>query len=211
MKSNILGTLVSASLLVIAFSVVVTNFDKDWNSGRIVVSLSLPPVKFVSDDEFVGQTVAVSQADLDCMAKNLYFEARNQESEEAMAAVGYTVLNRVAARQYPDTICQVVYQGQRDSNGQYRRHRCQFSWVCDGVTDEPKLTTRTSKGKVVPDVIEIAAWERAQRVATGVLYGTIDNPVGNSTMYHATYVNPYWVKAFSQVAQIEDHIFYEKA
>lgn len=202
MKSNILGTLVSAALLVIAFTTVVTNFDKDWNSGRIVVSLSLPPVQFVPYEEMpVGQTVAVTEQDMECMALNLYFEARNQDTDEAMAAVGFTTLNRVAAKGYPNTVCGVVYQGQRTADGGYRKHRCQFSWVCDGVSDQPRLHNK----------IEVAAWERAQTVAERVLFGTIDNPVGNATMYHATYVSPYWISAFSRVTKIEDHIFYEKA
>ena len=135
------------------------------------------------------------------MALNMYFEARNQDTIEAMAAVGFTVLNRVATSRYPNTICGVVYQGQRDSNGNYVRNRCQFSWVCDGKADVPNMR----------HTVEAKAWEKANAVAIQVITGAIDNPVGNATMYHATYVRPYWAESYSLVAQVEDHIFYEKA
>jgi spore germination cell wall hydrolase CwlJ-like protein len=36
------------------------------------------------------------------------------------------------------------------------------------------------------------------------------NPVGQSTMYHANYVNPSWAKSFDKVAVIEEHVFYAK-
>lgn len=135
---------------------------------------------------------------LDCMATNLYFEARNQKTDTAMIAVGYTVLNRVNSKHYPKDVCGVVYQGRRTASGNYIRNKCQFSWVCDGKPDVPN----------VHDVIEAKAWNRAKKVAMEVLTGKVDNPVASATMYHATYVKPYWVPAFKRVVKIEDHIFY---
>lgn len=142
---------------------------------------------------------AIDSNELECMTKNIYFEARNQKSDEAMAAVGYTVLNRMHHPKYPNTICGVVYQGQKRS-GEYVKHRCQFSWVCDGESSKAILS----------NIVEKQAWERAEQIALAVLHHTIDNPIGESTMYHATYVSPYWKHAYERVAQIEDHIFYQK-
>lgn len=152
------------------------------------------------DIELVGNTYNVNYdtADLNCMAINMYFEARNQDTDEAMAAVGYTVLNRVVSERYPDTVCNVVYQARRDSAGNPIRNKCQFSWACDGLPDRVNMD----------NVLERQAWERANRIAQEVLEGKIDNPVGNATMYHATYVRPYWRTAYTQVAKVETHIFY---
>lgn len=135
---------------------------------------------------------------LACMTLNIYFEARNQASVDAMAAVGYTVMNRVKSRHYPQTVCDVVFQGKQDENGNYVRHRCQFSWVCDGKSDTPNLQSS----------VERVAWERSVIIAEKVLNGTIKNPIGKSIMYHALYVSPNWIDDYSKVEQIEDHIFY---
>lgn len=202
MKMNdILGAIVAGCLMVIAFAIV-TNPE---NRGDFYTrSLPLPtavPVYTPIDIMPVREVVEVDERQLECMALNMYFEARNQDTTEAMAAVGYTVLNRVASERYPNTICSVVYQGRRDSVGNYVRNRCQFSWVCDGKADVPNMR----------HPVEAQAWEKANEVALQVLTGAIDNPVGNATMYHATYVNPRWARAYDMVAQIEDHIFYEKA
>ena len=78
-----------------------------------------------------------------CLADNMYFEARNQGTA-GITAVSNVVLNRVKSEMYPNTICEVVRQGpHRESwrkDGTYHpvKHRCQFSWYCDGLSDKPK-------------------------------------------------------------------------
>lgn len=199
--NNILGAIVAGCLMVIAFAIV-TNPETRGEIYTRALPLPVGEVIYTPvEDMPVREVVEVDERQLECMALNMYFEARNQDTTEAMAAVGYTVMNRVATSRYPNTICGVVYQGQRDSNGNYIRNRCQFSWVCDGKADVPN--TRHPG--------EVEAWVRANEVALQVLTGAIDNPVGNATMYHATYVRPYWANSYSLVAQVEDHIFYEKA
>jgi spore germination cell wall hydrolase CwlJ-like protein len=197
MKSNeILGGIVAGCLMVIAFSVFANT-----NIKTVTVPLPLPEknvtLTFVEGMP-VREAVKIDSRQLDCMARNIYFEARNQDTDDAFADVGYTVLNRVASKRYPNSICAVVYQG-RKRGGEYVRNMCQFSWVCDGKSDNPNLK----------HPVEAKAWARAQRIARGVMLGTIDNPVGNATMYHATYVNPYWKSAYMRVAKVETHIFYQ--
>lgn len=199
--NNALGVIVAGCLMVIAFAVV-TNPEN--RSGMLVraTTLHVASVTYTPVEPMpVREVVKVDDQQLECMALNIYFEARNQDTDKAMAAVGFTVLNRVATHTYPNTICDVVYQGQRDSNGNYVRNRCQFSWVCDGKGDVPNMH----------HPIEAKAWGRAISVAIQVMTGAIANPVGNATMYHATYVLPYWVRSYSLVAQVEGHVFYEKA
>lgn len=145
--------------------------------------------------------VKLDEAEFNCMRTNMYFEARNQKSDDAYIAVGYTVLNRVKSSRYPNSICGVVTQAKRDANGQPIRHKCQFSWYCDGKPDVPNLA----------NVIERKAWERAGEIAAMVMRNEVDNPVGDAIMYHAKYVNPHWKSAYKPVAIIETHIFYSKA
>ena len=56
-----------------------------------------------------------------CLAKNIYFEAGNQPLAGRIA-VGQVTLNRRDHGMFPNTVCNVVYQGGES------RHRCQFSW-----------------------------------------------------------------------------------
>jgi len=75
------------------------------------------------------------------------------------------------------------------------RHKCQFSWFCDGKSDEPK---RDSK-----------EWFKAQDYARIVLSGRIALDVTEgATHYHATYVRPAWAKTKTRTTRIERHIFY---
>ena len=75
-----------------------------------------------------------------CMADNIYFEARNQGTA-GWSAVASVTLNRVQDKRFPNTVCEVVRQGPtRESwkqNGEFYplKHRCQFSWYCDGKAD----------------------------------------------------------------------------
>ena len=125
-------------------------------------------------------------AELMCLALAVYFEARS-EPLLGQAAVAQVALNRMESPRYPDTICDVVTQGG------VKRHRCQFSYWCDG------------KPEYVGDR---RAWRRAKVVAKLTQAGVLDAGVGNATHYHATYVSPYWRDEFTHIATIGLHEFY---
>ena len=78
-----------------------------------------------------------------CMALNIYHEAKNQ-SMVGQIAVGLVTMNRVRDHRYPNSICEVVKQGPsrpswKDPNKRIPiRHKCQFSWFCDGKSDDAK-------------------------------------------------------------------------
>lgn len=190
---NILGWTVVICLAFIATSVYVVTPEIGTAQDTTIERVTIPKPA-------VDNVIVVSDRNFRCMALNIYFEARNQKNEAAMAAVGYTVINRVNHSRYPNDICEVVFQGKTDKNGNPIKHKCQFSWTCDGKADEPVLS----------NIIERNAWERSKHVAMKVITGAIANPIGNATMYHATYVSPYWKKSYRKVAQVESHIFYTK-
>lgn len=130
---------------------------------------------------------AALNEEITCLAQNIYFEARS-EPVDGMLAVGHVVLNRVASDTFPGSICAVVRQG-----GERRRHRCQFSWWCDGRSDKPR---------------DKMAWDAARLVAWFVYHGHTQDPTGGALWYHADYVDPHWREAFIQGPQIGRHIFY---
>ena len=64
---------------------------------------------FASASDLISPT---SEPQLYCLAQNIYYEARSSSRADQMA-VSDVVLNRVKDRRYPNTICEVVYQGKQ--------------------------------------------------------------------------------------------------
>jgi spore germination cell wall hydrolase CwlJ-like protein len=123
-----------------------------------------------------------------CLALNVYHEARDQPFI-GQVAVAQVVMNRVRDDRYPDDVCDVVKQGPTYSWKQDFpvRHRCQFSWYCDGKSDN------------TPDE---GSWQQAMLIAYGVYTGNLDDFVEGATHYHATYVLPEWAESKTPVVQI---------
>ena len=135
-----------------------------------------------------------------CLALNMYWEAKNQ-SMIGQVAVGQVVMNRVEDSRFPNTVCEVVYQGEhrpswKDPTKDHPvRHRCQFSWYCDGRSDEPNKNSKQ--------------WFNAMEYARIVYSGRlVFDLTEGSTHYHATYVRPSWAKTKTRTTRIESHIFY---
>lgn len=122
-----------------------------------------------------------------CLAQAIYFEARS-EPLAGWNAVADVVINRAFSSRYPASICGVVFQGE------YRRHKCQFSFACDGLSDRPK-------NRIL--------WQRALRMAGSKLTSMRAGPITRrATHYHADYVDPYWNRDMTKLAKIGRHIFY---
>lgn len=124
--------------------------------------------------------------ELHCLALNIYHEARS-EPESGQIAVAQVTLNRVVSNRFPDGICAVVKQGGQEL------HQCQFSWWCDGRSDE---------------VAEPKAWEASLEIAERVLRGEEADLTQGALFYHAHYVNPSWSEVFKQTVEIGQHRFY---
>lgn len=134
----------------------------------------------------------ILEAAVMCLAMNLYHEARS-EGEEGMMAVAEVTLNRVADDRFPDDVCSVVRQGNRDSRGNMIRHQCQFSWYCDGLSD-------TMRDQYWKDI--------AIEISIDYLTGLQTDLTAGATHYHADYVRPFWASHYEQITQIGSHIFY---
>lgn len=138
------------------------------------------------------QVSADYKKQVDCLAKNIYYEA-GHESYEGKLAVAQVTMNRVNDPKYPKDICSVVYQ---KTTGENLQSVCQFSWTC------------MVKELVIKDKY---AWEEAQMIAKRALtepylHDTIAE--SNALYYHAVYVKPGWNK-LKVVRQIGNHIFYK--
>ena len=135
---------------------------------------------------------------LTCLATNIYFEARN-EPFAGQFAVALVTLNRVNDTAFPNTICDVVYQGIHTSDGFPKRDRCQFSWYCDGASDEvrnPKAYEVTLK------TANLAMLQYDKIKSEGLDY------TEGARYYHTHEISPRWSTQYPKVGRIGDHIFY---
>jgi Cell Wall Hydrolase len=127
-------------------------------------------------------------SELDCLASNVYWEAR-AEPRLGQIAVATVTLNRVADPAFPDTVCGVVRQGVERG-----RDQCQFSWYCDGLDDWPRNPS---------------AWRSARRIARLALAGKLPDPTSGALWFHADSVHPDWPE-LAPVMRIGSHVFYRR-
>lgn len=123
---------------------------------------------------------AVHKTDLNCLAHNIYHEARG-EPVEGQIAVALVVTNRVLSGLFENTVCGVVYAKQ------------QFSWTQDA-------TLR---------VVDAKAFKVAKEIAAAVLDKSIHLPEFTALYFHNKTAKPQWRKNKLLVAQIGNHVFYK--
>ena len=117
--------------------------------------------------------------ELQCLAENVYHEARG-ELLIGQYAVAEVTMNRVRSAEFPDSVCAVVHQPGA------------FSW-----TSRSELSA--------PQGYE---WHRAQAVAKSV-YDNDEAPfVAGALYFHTVQVSPDWAPTRIQLTRIGRHLFY---
>ena len=153
-----------------------------------------------------------------CMAQNIYFEAR-AESMLGKTAVGWVTKNRVLDSRWPSTYCEVVHQGPHreswktkqdeslaDEDRIYypRKHRCQFSWYCDGEKDT--IWVQYMNGTSIET--NANAWRDSVHIALDTMSNRLyDNTAGATYYYNHNLVYPHWAKVFEITEIIGNHTF----
>ena len=131
--------------------------------------------------------------ELICLAMLVYYEARS-ESVRGQVAVAQVAMQRTESPRYPSTVCDVVKQGEYASNGLPIRHKCQFSFWCDGLGEVPR---------------DARAWRRAKAIASIVYNGYRIPELSGALNYHAAYARRReWMAELVPVAIYGQHVFY---
>jgi spore germination cell wall hydrolase CwlJ-like protein len=154
-----------------------------------VCQARLDHLRLVQNDMPPGYiTAAEKTRQLECLTRNIYWEAAS-EPFEGKVAVAQVTLNRMQSGRFADSVCGVVYQ----KNVFYERVVCQFSWYCEG----------NHKVKAIHKPM----WLESEEVAKKVLLEGFRLPsLQKAIYYHADYVNPGWNKP--RIEKIGRHIFY---
>jgi spore germination cell wall hydrolase CwlJ-like protein len=131
---------------------------------------------------------------LECLARNIYWESANQPFE-GKVGVAQVTMNRVEDGRFGKDVCGVVYQ----KNVVYEKVICQFSWYCDKKFTDRRLTIR-----------ETILYNEIRELATHIVinFDKLKDVTQGATYYHADYVNPGW--KLDKVDQIGRHIFYKR-
>ena len=159
--------------------------------------------------------------DLICLAENIYFEAR-AEPISGKAAVANVTRNRVQDPRWPDTFCKVVQDGPVRESWKTRatpskddavfypvKHRCQFSWYCDGKADKIWANMEVTGETIIGNA---RAWTDSLMIASLTLgYGDHlalrDNTQGAVFYYNHNLVTPSWSGKKTYIRIIGNHTF----
>ncbi len=143
-------------------------------------------------------------ADLACMSLALYHEARG-EPLEGQVAVAATILNRVASRAYPDSICGVVFENAKAFNA------CQFTFACDGRSDMPGNPVVFARMvRLSARILSVARTPAAQS-RTDAERQKIRRILRRfilATHYHRHDVYPSWSRRMGRIARVGNHVFF---
>lgn len=157
-------------------------------------------VEVYQETEVTPSWYQIAEQETECLATNIYFEARG-ESFEGQKAVAFVTLNRVESDKFPNDICSVVYQAKHSRWwAEHRdrlvpiRNQCQFSWYCDGKSDAIRNSHE---------------YQRLYSLASEVITGRHEDNTEGALWYHANYVRPNWRLTYAKTVDIDDHIFYK--
>jgi spore germination cell wall hydrolase CwlJ-like protein len=121
-----------------------------------------------------------------CLSRTIYWEARGEGTAD-MEAIANVVMNRLGHEGFPDKICKVVMQGREDG-------ACQFSWWCDGKSDDAK---------------EDKSYAIAKEIARKALNRQLKDLTGGALYFHQREANPSWSNEYIKTVEIGVFVFYK--
>ena len=221
MKSILLSLLVVGSTVVQAAEFKqeqVVLADNTTFSSQVIEQTT----QFVERTVNMIATPFLSDKDVECLARNIFYES-GAEPTEGKIAVGLVTINRAQDPRFGKSVCEVVkartmvtkvrevkqtemvrvgYFGPpekitRTTEVVQQVPVCQFSWVCSGFAKKPKSTDER--------------WVESQQIAQGIArgeYSDLRAKYGQAMYFHSTGVRPVWAKSKPYVTKTGHHIFY---
>ena len=167
-------------------------------------------------------TPFLSDKDVECLARNIFYES-GAEPTEGKIAVGMVTVNRAQDPRFGKSVCEVVKQRTvvtktkevkrtemvrvgyfgppekitRTEEVVQQVPVCQFSWVCSGFAKKPKSDDQR--------------WVESQQIAQGIArgdYAEYRGKYGKAMYFHASGIRPVWAKSKPYVTKTGHHLFY---
>ena len=221
MKSFLLSLLLASSIAVQAAETkqdVIVLADNTSFTGQVIQQAG----SIVEQTVNLIATPFLSDKDVDCMARNIFYEAGG-ESREGKIAVAQVTLNRAQDPRFGRSVCEVVRarttvvktrevkKTEMVKVGFFGRPEavtrteiikqpvvvCQFSWMCGGALYKPKTTDER--------------WVESREIAEAVARGELQQERAKyeTAMYfHAAGIRPIWAKTKAYVTRTGHHLFY---
>lgn len=166
------------------------------NMSLMVIALTVSNSAFAESNVITEETIltlneSVLNRQLDCLARNVYYEA-NGENMEGKLAVAQVTLNRMLSRLYPNDVCKVVSQSAVVKD----KKVCQFHWYCDPRKSKSRRIEEDSESYEAARMVFLEGYRIAE--LTGVFFFHT----------HDTYINPRWPHYVA--TQIGKHVFYKR-
>lgn len=175
--------------IVLGLLVIIRPFLYPQIPGVAVAEAHIPPPEPIRKP-IVEEKISVSNDDLTCLSKNVFYEARGTSENEKIRVINVT-LNRLKSGKYPNTVCEVVHQ--------YK----QFSW-----------TLEQSKVKTPVELlygwseVELREWDNIKLLSKKALSGELSDITGGAMYYHTHSVNPTWASKKENIIVSKWHRFY---
>jgi N-acetylmuramoyl-L-alanine amidase len=149
-----------------------------------LLKISILGLCLLTPVSFANQEIDEELQELECLAQNIFFEARG-EPHKGKIAVGWVTINRVNHKNYPNSICGVVHQR--------NKYTCQFSWTCN-----------KSKVKLIPEQLELS-----RKIAYDVYQKEVNDYSKGAIYFHNHTVEPVWKDEKILTVSIGNHKFYK--
>ena len=223
MKSILLSLLLATSITAVQAAEIkqeaIVLADNSTFSSQVVEQAT----SFVERTVNLIATPFLSDKDIECLARNIFYESGG-EPTEGKIAVGIVTINRAQDPRFGTSVCEVVkartvvaktrevkktemvrvgYFGRPEPVTKTQTVTeqvpvCQFSWVCAGYAKKPKSDDER--------------WVESKQIAEGIARGDYEEyraKYGSAMYFHATAIRPFWAKTKHLVARTGHHLFYE--
>jgi len=132
--------------------------------------------------------IAIKSDEIMCAKINLYHEARG-ETFLGMMKIMDVVMSRVSSDDFPNNICDVVWQG-------FDKKIAQFSWTNDGKYDH---LVKSKDWSLVSDAVDIY-----------MTFDVFDDADQKILYYQAGPVTNWFKKALKPVTKVGNHTFWKE-
>lgn len=191
--------LLFAAILVRVYNLMIPPHQPIITTVTETTTASVIQSDIIPAEEFIDH---FTESELHCLSLAIYGEARG-ETADGMKAVAFVIMNRVANRRFPNTVCEVVLQPfQFEALSPSSPLHDMAQLALDGEMTFPDMNNKWIKNKI-------------HEIAHKVYHGRLDDITHGAKYFYAPKVqtalgrrHPSWTGDMTLTRQIGGHNFY---